>query len=111
MSQTASKSYSPVATGAHAPPLSVFQGRRAGDGSPEYDVEVWCSAGQIDVAAWDRLSSSHELFMDVRLLQSVEQSMARDASFRYVLFRDQRGEPAASACLCTYSVDGTVLVD
>ncbi|HTI50928.1 MAG TPA: hypothetical protein VL475_08255, partial [Planctomycetaceae bacterium] len=90
-----------------SPSLSVYQETRA----PKYDARVWHSVDEIDVPLWNRLRDPHDLFMDVRLLRAVEISMARDATFRYVLFRDEAGVPAASACICTYSVDGTVLAD
>lgn len=77
----------------------------------QHTIEVWNSIDEIDRAAWDSLRGSPDLFMDVRLLRVVETSMARDASFRYVLFRDGSGRPAASACLCVYAVDGTLLAD
>ncbi len=86
--------------------LSVFDER-----SLDYEAVVWRSVDEIDLAAWDALRDPHDVFMDVRLLRAVEVSMARDASFKYILFRDAAGAPAASACVCTYAVDGTVLVE
>ncbi|MFM7108337.1 MAG: GNAT family N-acetyltransferase [Planctomycetaceae bacterium] len=74
-----------------------------------FAAEVRDSAGAIDVAAWDALRGRHDPFMDVRWLRAVETSLARDASFRHVLFRDAAGRPVASACLSTYAADGAVL--
>lgn len=76
-----------------------------------YAATVWRSVDEIDRAAWNSLRAPDDLFMDLRLLRAVENSMSRDASFRYVLFRDAAGQPAASTCLCIYSVDGTLLAD
>jgi predicted N-acyltransferase len=90
-----------------SPSLSVYQEKNA----PSYEARVWHSADEIDAALWNRLRDPRDLFMDIALLRAVEISMAQDATFRYVLFRDEAGEPAASACLCTYSVDGTVLAN
>lgn len=72
-------------------------------------VEVRRAAAAIDVAAWNALRAADDPFMDVRLLQAVEESLARVATFRYVLFRDAQRRPVASACLATYAADGAVL--
>ncbi|MGQ0634906.1 MAG: GNAT family N-acetyltransferase [Planctomycetaceae bacterium] len=92
-----------------APQLSVYVG--PGDvrcGGP-YEPQVWTSVSQIDICAWESLRDPNDLFMDVRLLRVVETSMAGQTRLRFVLFRDSRGRPAAAACLCTYTVDSTVL--
>jgi predicted N-acyltransferase len=107
MAQATRKSSSQAESHPRGAALTVFRG----PGVREYQAQIWRTAGEIDLTAWDCLRDRHDLFMDVRLLQAVEQSMARDADFRYVLFRDRTGAPAASACLCTYSVDSTVLAE
>lgn len=76
---------------------------------PHPVAEILDSAAAIDIAAWDALRGRDDPFMDVRWLRAVEASLARDATFRYVLFRDATGRPAASACLATYAADGAVL--
>jgi predicted N-acyltransferase len=107
MSQALRQVSANVGTRISPPSLSVYQEARP----PKYEARVWHSADEIDIAQWDRLRDPQDIFMDVRLLRAVEISMAQDATFRYVLFRDEAGTPAASACLCTYSVDGTVLAN
>jgi predicted N-acyltransferase len=111
MSQAARTGFPDVKTQSTAPPLSVFREQRDDRRLTTYEAQVWAAVDEIDTTAWNHLRTPHDLFMDVRLLRAVEASMARDATFRYVLFRDADGKPAASACLCTYSVDGTVLVE
>lgn len=79
--------------------------------SVEPKLTVWDSVDQVDTSAWEAVRDEDDLFMDVRLLRAVERSMSDQARFRYVLFRDGHGRPAAITCLCTYVVDGTLLTD
>ena len=37
--------------------------------------------------------------------------MASECRFRHVLVRDQEGQLAATACLCSYTIDGAVLAE
>ncbi len=86
---------------------------RKGTTSPDtdaaYTTEVYEATAEIDAAAWGELCGE-DVYMDIRLLRAVERSMHADTKFRYVLFRNADGTAAACACLCTYSVDGSVLV-
>lgn len=110
MSHAARRSLPAEAVPSPGARLSIFDEREFA--SPTgYEAVVWRSVEEIDLAAWDALRDPHDIFMDVRLLRAVELSMARDASFKFILFRDAAGAPAASACVCTYAVDGTVLVE
>lgn len=111
MSQAVRKSSLPAESRPAAPPLSVYPAARDGRAASQYTREIWRSVDDIDLGAWNQLRDPHDLFMDVRLMRAVELSMSRDATFRYVLFRDAGGTPAASACVCTYAVDGTVLAE
>lgn len=75
------------------------------------EEEIWSSVDEIDVAAWEQVREPSDLFLDLRLLQAVETSMAATCRFRYVLYRDAAGEPAAIAVLCTFTIDIGVLAD
>ncbi|WLD10018.1 GNAT family N-acetyltransferase [Planctellipticum variicoloris] len=75
------------------------------------EEEIWSSVDEIDVAAWEQVRDPSDLFLDLRLLQAVETSMAATCRFRYVLYRDAAGEPAAIAVLCTFTIDIGVLAD
>ncbi len=75
------------------------------------EEEIWSSVDEIDVAAWEQVREQGDLFLDLRLLQAVETSMAATCRFRYVLYRDAEGEPAAIAVLCTFTIDIGVLAD
>ncbi|MEZ6050709.1 MAG: GNAT family N-acetyltransferase [Planctomycetaceae bacterium] len=72
---------------------------------------IWHSVDDIDETAWEAVRKPDDLFMDFRLLRIVEKSMSPQARFRYVLFHDHDGRPAAITCLCTYVIDGTLLVE
>ncbi len=71
---------------------------------------IWHSVDDIDTIAWETVRDANDLFMDLRLLRVVQRSMSTQARFRYVLFYDDLGQPAAITCLCTYVIDGTLLV-
>ncbi len=73
--------------------------------------EIFDSVSQIDVEAWDHVRDSADIFMDPRLLQALETSMAATSQFRYVLYRDQNGTPTAIAVLCTFVIDIRVLAN
>lgn len=75
------------------------------------EEEIWSSVDEIDVSAWEQVREPGDLFLDLRLLQAVETSMAATCRFRYVLYRDAEGEPAAIAVLCTFTIDIGVLAD
>ncbi len=47
--------------------------------------------------------------MDPRFLKAVEESMAAEARFHNVVFRDASGEPAGAAFLSLYTIDGLLL--
>lgn len=110
MSQGALRTEPRIAGDREAPSLSIYRGAAAPGGSG-LQVEVWNSVAEIDVALWNRLRDPDDIYMDVRLLRVVEQTMARDGVFRYALFRDAQGAPAAIACVCTYTIDASVLAE
>jgi len=77
-----------------------------------YSYTVYETIDAVDEAEWNRLRhGEHDPFMDVRFIRAVERSMADSSRFWHVLFRDGAGDPVASACLCSYRVDATLLAD
>ncbi|MCA9076154.1 MAG: GNAT family N-acetyltransferase [Planctomycetaceae bacterium] len=74
-------------------------------------ITIWETVDDIDMDTWESIRDEDDLFMDVRLLRVVELSMSTQARFRYVLFSDENGNATAITCLCTYIVDGTLLVN
>jgi predicted N-acyltransferase len=74
--------------------------------APGCSHSISSAIDSVDLVAWERLCGDPDNpFMDVRFLRSVERSMAGQARFWYVILRDQRGEPAACACLADFTVD------
>ncbi|WP_010586462.1 GNAT family N-acetyltransferase [Schlesneria paludicola] len=73
--------------------------------------QVWLSANEIDAEAWEQVRLPSDSSLDRRLLQATETSLGPTCQFRYVLYRDSVGEPAAIAVLCTFEVDIGVLTD
>lgn len=59
---------------------------------------------------WHAACGGHaDAVMDPRFLRAVEKSMATQARFHNVVFRDCAGEPAGAAFLSLYTVDGLLL--
>jgi hypothetical protein len=59
---------------------------------------------------WEQLCQpGGDLFMDPRFLEVVETSMAGDVRFWNVIVYDDRGRPAASACVSLLRVDAALL--
>lgn len=80
--------------------------------SPHYTVSVYDTISAVDVAAWNALRyRSSDPFMDPRFILAVERTMADTAKFQHVIFYDDDGRPAASACLCLFRVDATLLAE
>lgn len=76
----------------------------------EYLLEISDSIQNVDQDAWQRLCPAKaDVFMNPGLLAAVESSMASDASFWYILFRDSQNNPVAAATISTYIIDSTVL--
>lgn len=79
--------------------------------APAVTEDIWSTVAEIDVDAWEQVRAPSDIFLDLRLLRAVESSMQASCRFRYVLYRDAEGEPAAIAVLCTFTVDIGVLAD
>lgn len=63
-----------------------------------------------DSDEWHAACGGHaDAVMDPRFLQAVEKSMATEARFHNVVFRDSAGAPAGAAFLSLYTVDGLLL--
>jgi predicted N-acyltransferase len=77
-----------------------------------YHVSAHASIRDVDWDDWNRLRDVKlDPYMDPRYILAVENSMGKDSQFRHVLFYDEAGEPAASACLCAFSIDGAMLAE
>src|SRR5438067_10945653 len=69
------------------------------------------SVDQLDVAAWNQVcnTSQPDLSMDLGYLRCIQESMASQMRFWYVIVRDASGKPIACACLTELTVDPLVL--
>ena len=75
-----------------------------------YHTTIYESVAAIPSEAWDALCApSGEVFMDLRVLAAVEQSMAADGKFQYLILRDVAERPMACAAVSLYRIDGAVL--
>ena len=74
-----------------------------------YGFEVYNSIRQVNPDEWNSLREPHDLFMDHRFIESVEDSMKRESRFRHVVVRDSQGRPMAIACLSSFSIGGATL--
>lgn len=73
--------------------------------------EIYTSIADVDVAAWEQVRRPDDIFLDLRLLRSLEISMADCCRFRFALYRDAAGDAVAIAVLSTFTVDIGVLAD
>jgi predicted N-acyltransferase len=77
-----------------------------------YRSVVHRSIREADWNAWNSLrDAKSDPFMDPRYILAVENAMAAECGFRHVMIRDQDDRLVATACLCSYSVDGGVLAE
>ena len=65
----------------------------------------------VNPAEWNALRMPSDPFMDSRFVLAVEKAFKGSGRFWHVLFYDEQNQPAASACLCLYKVDGALLAD
>lgn len=73
---------------------------------------VYHSINDVDQEEWESLRlPDGDPFMHIGLLQAVEESMSPFGRFEYIVFRDYEGRPIATACLCSYRVDATLLAE
>jgi predicted N-acyltransferase len=72
----------------------------------DYTCDLYGAIDEVDAGAWNSLlRKDGDPFMDPRFLQAVERGLGERARTRYVLIRDTKKQPVASACLCSYAVD------
>jgi len=65
-----------------------------------YRFEVCHSIQDINVEDWNQLKHrEHDMFMDTRFIQAVENAMGEECQFRYVIVYDEQSRPVASTCL------------
>ena len=77
-----------------------------------YTYQLYESISDVDPHEWNALREpGHDPFMDPRFIAAVEKSMAGSSRFWHALVRDDAGRPVASACLCSYRVDATLLAE
>lgn len=78
----------------------------------DYSYTLYDSINDVDAEEWNRLRrGERDPFMDPRFIRAVETAMAGTGRFQHVVFRDHNGVPAASACMCSYRVDASLLTD
>ena len=73
--------------------------------------QVYQSVAMIDANEWNRVREPEDIFLNLRLLQALETSMAATCRFRYALYRNGNGAPVAIAVLCTFTIDIGVLAN
>lgn len=77
-----------------------------------YTYTLYDTIDDVDLPAWNELRrAASDPFMDVRFVRAVERSMGESGKFQHVIFRDEDGQPVASACLCLFRVDATLLAE
>jgi len=77
-----------------------------------YGCRLWDSIRQTDLEDWERLrQGAGDPFMDPRFVEAVERSMGPEARFWTLIVDDERGRPAASACVSLLRVDAALLAD
>lgn len=87
-----------------------LMGRSTGGKQTPYALSLATSITERSTEEWHAACGGHaDAVMDPRFLAAVEKSMATEASFRNVVFRDQTGEPAGAAFLSLFTVDGLLL--
>jgi predicted N-acyltransferase len=75
-----------------------------------YALSLAASITERDAEEWHAACGGRaDAVMDPRFLKAVEKSMAAEARFHNVIFRDSAGEPAGAAFLSFYTVDGLLL--
>ena len=79
--------------------------------SAKYSIQVWNSVEEIDLSAWQSLLKPDDLFMDLRLLYVMANSMADSDTFRFLIIRNADGDPVAATCLWNLTLKGTLLAD
>jgi predicted N-acyltransferase len=77
-----------------------------------YSHTLYRSIEQVPAAEWDLLRrGDRNPLSDRRYIAAVESAMADTTRFWHVLIRDERQRPMAWACLCSFSIDGTLLAE
>lgn len=72
-----------------------------------YFCNLYDCIEQMDLAAWESICGrgEHDFTMDTRYLRCVQESIASQARFWYIIIRDSSSHPVACACLCEFTVD------
>jgi hypothetical protein len=75
-----------------------------------YCLSLVASIAERSTDEWHAACGGHaDAVMDPHFLLAVENSMAAEARFHNVIFRDSAGKPAGAAFLSLYTVDGLLL--
>lgn len=75
-----------------------------------YSHTLFNSIDEVPMDDWHRLCHSEgEVFMDPRFIRSVEYSMGDQARYWYLIVYDERGGPAAAACIFLWRIDAAIL--
>lgn len=75
-----------------------------------YQYDLATCVDDIDIKSWHQVcDSSGNPYLDLRFLRAVEISFAREASFWYLIARDESGRSVACTCFSRYLVDGVLM--
>lgn len=59
-----------------------------------YQYDLATCVGEVDIESWHQVcGSSDNPYLDLRFLRAVEISFAKEASFWYLIARDESGRP------------------
>ncbi len=77
-----------------------------------YSQTLYHSIDEVPAADWRSLQNGDsDPLMEPGFIRAVEKSLAKSGKFWYVIYRDDQGKPVASACLCAFLVDITLLAE
>ena len=75
-----------------------------------YRYDLVQSVEGVDAESWNAVCGpERNAYLDLRFLRAVENSFAKEASFWYLIIRNELGQPIACTCFTKYLVDGVLM--
>lgn len=75
-----------------------------------YRYDLVQSVDNVDVESWNSVCGSQQnAYLDLRFLRAVENSFSHEATFWYLIIRNEVGRPIACTCFTKYLVDSALM--
>ncbi|RLS42442.1 MAG: GNAT family N-acetyltransferase [Planctomycetota bacterium] len=75
-----------------------------------YRYDLVQSVEGVDTESWNAVCGpERNAYLDLRFLRAVENSFAKEASFWYLIIRNELGQPIACTCFTKYLVDSVLM--